>query len=427
MVHVMKKTEDVPDNRYMIRRRQGWYVRLAVPPRLVKKLGKQHILKSLKTRDVAEARQKRWEAIAAIKRQLRELEGGSAWDPVKVGLQLRERYLDADPEPPDPERDESNDNLSEREDVRYEIKMEVDEFRDAGLSKEAALLYKIATSEHIAVLLVAEEQWLGEIADRQNAQSIRMHRGVLKELHEAFPEAKLAEDIDRRKAGRFVSEVLRKKGLSQGTINRKLWSLSSFWEWMAKRGLIEHGTNPWKGQGDYSEKQAKKARKAGTDIKKRPFTKDELVALLKADPKEHSGGSHSGELHDLIRLGLVTGCRLDELCELQVGDVLVQDRAIRIREGKTENAARTIPVLEDAWGIIERRLQEAPKGKPEAYLLPDLKPGGPDRKRSWYLTKVFTRFRRSVLGEEGEVDLASGRSKSPVDFHSFRRTFAGRG
>jgi integrase len=191
-----------------------------------------------------------------------------------------------------------------------------------------------------------------------------------------------------------------------------------------ERGLIPDGSNPWKGQGDYSEKPAKKARRAGTDIKKRPFIKDELVALLKADPNEHSGGSYSGELYDLIRLALVTGCRIDELCKLQIGDVLVTDRAIHIREGKTDNATRTIPVLEEAWGIIKRRLKEAPGGRPEAYLLPELKPGGPDGKRSWYLTKVFGRFRRSVLGEEGEVELASGRSKSPVDFHSFRRTFA---
>src|SRR4051812_46051451 len=110
MVHVMKKTEDVPDNRYMVRRRQGWYVRLAVPPRLVKKLGKQHILKSLKTRDVAEARQRRWQAIAEIKRQLQELEGGSAWNPIQAALEYRERYLRADPTPESPYEERSNSN-----------------------------------------------------------------------------------------------------------------------------------------------------------------------------------------------------------------------------------------------------------------------------------------------------------------------------
>lgn len=420
----MPKTQDVPDNRYLVRRRQTWYVRIAVPPRLRKAVGgKEHIVRSLKTRDAAEARYRRWEAIAQIKRELRELEGAKAWDPVKLGLEHRQAYFAADPIPEDPEDELPS---SPRDDIRYLITSDVDEMVRAGRPKEAALLYKIATQENVAVLKEAEERWLSEIKDRQNEQSIRMHKGVLKELREAFPEAVLSSDIDRRKAGMFVSEVLRGKGLSQNTINRKLWSLSSFWAWMAKRGLIEEGTNPWAGQGDHSKRPAKRAmRKEGTkDTKKLPFTKDELVKLLRADPKEHSGGTHSDELRDLIRLGLVTGCRLNELCELQARDVLVADKAIRIREGKTENATRTIPVLDAAWGIIERRLKGAPEGEPEAYLLPNLKPGGPDGKRSWYITKVFTSFRRSVLGEEGEIDLASGRSKSPVDFHSFRRTFA---
>jgi integrase len=213
---------------------------------------------------------------------------------------------------------------------------------------------------------------------------------------------------DRRKAGRFVSDFLRGKGLSQATIKRKLWSLSSFWKWMARRGLIEEGRNPWSGQGDRSGRErARRARKAGTDTDKRPFEKEELVRLLRADPAEHSGGRYSGAMADLMRLGLVTGCRLDELCELRVADVRAGDRAIHVPGGKTANARRTIPVLEAAWGIIERRLDEAPKGAPGAYLFPDLKPGGPDRKRSHYLTKVFTRVRRSVLGDGQEVKLAS--------------------
>ena len=426
MVQAMaKKTDVVPDSLYLLRRGQTWYVRFPVPVRLRKRLGKAELVQSLKTRDFHEARDRRWACVEGFRKQLAELDGAAAWDPVELGLEYRERYLNADTTPADPREEPSNENLSERDEVHHEITTEVDELRDVGRHKEAALFYRIATGKQpVAVLSHAEERWLAEVADRQNAQSVRMHRGVLKELHAAFPGAKLATDIDRRKAASFVSEVLRGKGLGQGTINRKLWSLSSFWDWMAKRGLIEEGVNPWKGQGDYSGKSARRARKEGKDTKKRPFTQDELVALLKADPKDHSGGTYSGELCDLVRLGLVTGCRLDELCALQVRDVLVKDRAIRIPEGKTENALRTIPVLKAAWGILERRLKEAPQDNPDAYLLPNLKPGGPDGKRSWYITKTFTRFRRSVLGEDGEIALASGRSKSPVDFHSLRRTFA---
>jgi integrase len=108
-------------------------------------------------------------------------------------------------------------------------------------------------------------------------------------------------------------------------------------------------------------------------------------------------------------LGVLTGARLNELCELRAEDALREQRAIRIREGKTENATRVIPVHDAVWSIVARRVQEA--GQRE--LFPELKPGGPDGKRSWYVSKRFTEFRRRVLGEDDSVD-----------FHSLRRTFA---
>jgi integrase len=197
------------------------------------------------------------------------------------------------------------------------------------------------------------------------------------------------------------------KDYANKTVNRILSSTSSFWKWMAKRGWLTSEVNPWAGQGDHSKKRDRSAEEG-----KRPYTAEELKALLKADPKEHKAGDHAEAIRDLVRLGLVTGCRLNELCELQVRDVLLEDKAIRIREGKTANATRVIPVHASVWPIIERR-KAAAGGKPQARLFGELKPGGPDGKHSWYVSKVFTRFRRSVLGES-----------DAVDFHSLRRTFA---
>ena len=49
---------------YLQQRGQGWYVRVRVPPSLVASLGKAHVVRSLQTRDVAEARRRRWVAVA---------------------------------------------------------------------------------------------------------------------------------------------------------------------------------------------------------------------------------------------------------------------------------------------------------------------------------------------------------------------------
>jgi len=169
---------------------------------------------------------------------------------------------------------------------------------------------------------------------------------------------------------------------------------------MVDRGLAE--SNPWIRQG------VKRKARNGTRTK-RPYTADELLKLLNADPREIIGPRYGGAIRDLLRLGLMTGARLDELCELQAADVDLKERTISIRQGKTEAARRVIPVHRAVWPIVTRRVEGAQGGQ----LFPELALGGPDKKRSWYASKRFTTFRRRVLGKD-----------DTVDFHSLRRTFA---
>ena len=58
-----------------------------------------------------------------------------------------------------------------------------------------------------------------------------------------------------------------------------------------------------------------------------------------------------------MRLALVTGARLDELCALKVSDAHERRDGwwITIREGKTEAAVRDIPVHESAAHVLIRR------------------------------------------------------------------------
>ena len=56
----------MPHNQYIHQRRQGWYVRVVVPPRLRPIVGKAHVVKSLRTRDVELARVRRWGVLAAV-------------------------------------------------------------------------------------------------------------------------------------------------------------------------------------------------------------------------------------------------------------------------------------------------------------------------------------------------------------------------
>ena len=113
-------------------------------------------------------------------------------------------------------------------------------------------------------------------------------------------------------------------------------------------------------------------------------------------------------LHDLVKLALVTGARLDELCALKATDVHKQQDGwwIDIQQGKTEAAVRKVPVHGSAVHVLERR-----KGS-RGFLFEGLVPGGPDKKRSWNMSKTFGRYTHKLdLKEERQT------------FHSLRKTF----
>lgn len=84
---------------------------------------------------------------------------------------------------------------------------------------------------------------------------------------------------------------------------------------------------------------------------RRPFTAAEVAALLTT----HKPGTRMG---DVIRLALVTGCRSNEIASLLRTDVDDDASAFRVRTGKTENAARYVPLGEAAQSLLRERLAQ---------------------------------------------------------------------
>jgi integrase len=139
--------------------------------------------------------------------------------------------------------------------------------------------------------------------------------------------------------------------------------------------------------------------------KRTQWTDPALVRLL----SDTYTTRYSRILHDLVRLALVTGARLEELCTLRVTDVRKQDDGwyISIPKGKTNAAVRTIPLHDSAEHVIQRRLGS------QEYLFTNLVPGGADKRRSSYVSKAFARYTRTLGLEDGERQT----------FHSLRKSF----
>jgi integrase len=149
----------------------------------------------------------------------------------------------------------------------------------------------------------------------------------------------------------------------------------------------------------------------------RPFTDDEVQRLLLAPFPMRP--EWEDLMRDALKISLLSGMRQAEVLTLWVEEVHEDEDeeaglVFDIQQGKTEAAARRVPVHPDLREIVERRT----KGKDgkawlfhECVSLPN--PGDTYGKR-------FRRWREAV----GVDDQREGVRRSLVNFHSARRWFA---
>ncbi len=365
-------------------------------------VGQTHVVRSLNTRDSATARAQRWRAIGKLHEEFASLKSGADRVGDATSAAVAERRQGRFPlchtrpslkAPPSREQGGAPEHAPKAaKEVVAARTLCADARARTGRTEKPAV-------PEPETLVLLSEAWLREVAPTVTKQTVSQHRVALRELFDFVGNAAAVGDVERRMAGRFITERLLNSGRSRKTVNRLISSLSSFWSWLVKRG---HGdANPWHGQFMKPQRGAPKP--------KRPYRDEELLRLLRTDPVPSLGQGSGGAIADLMRLALMTGARLNELCELRVEDVVGDAEAILIRDGKTVNARRVLPLHASIAPVIERRVRQAVDGQ----LFSELKPGGPDLKRSWYISKRFTEYRRRVLGPDDSVD-----------FHSFRRSFA---
>lgn len=206
-----------------------------------------------------------------------------------------------------------------------------------------------------------------------------------------------------------------KAGLTNATLNRYVSALSAVFKWADKRGHFD-GRNPFQGQG--------RRKASGTGW--RAYTIEELNKLFDG-PLFHDGPAqnlrprdHTAKtaLYWATLIALFSGMRLGEICQLRTGDLQQRGKIWLFNvtaEGdgqslKTQAGARTVAVHS---ALVQCGFIDYLKALPNGRLFPALKPGGPDGKLNWYLSKRFTTYRREC-----------GIDAPRVAFHSFRKNAA---
>ena len=215
-------------------------------------------------------------------------------------------------------------------------------------------------------------------------------------------------DITRRNAGRYVTEVI--EPMDRSTAKKHMTALRGYWEYLLIRGHVvgEVKDNPWLGQ-QIANKKRRVER--GESEEERPYTEDELKRLLYAPYPDDMDPEWELLLRDALTISCLSGMRQTEVLTLWVEEV--HDGVFDIQQGKTEAAARKVPIHPALAEIVKRRKE----GKqPKDWLfheVADLRdPGDTFGKR-------FNPFRKKL----GVHELPPGKRRSLVNFHSARKWF----
>jgi integrase len=210
---------------------------------------------------------------------------------------------------------------------------------------------------------------------------------------EGRSEGDAIQAVTKRTAAHFLDHV--RQRLADHSLKGWKSGLSLYWDWMMDREEV--ALNPWK---------ELKPEKRPQVAKPHAFSDAELLALLKGDPGQ--------PLADLIRVGALSGMRLNEIGRLKVKDT--EGGWFNVTAAKTSAGVRRVPIHPDLAGIVARRTEGR---EPETWLFDDLPASaGKGRQRAYKAGERFTLYRRS-LG----VGADHGEGRSPVSFHSLRHWF----
>lgn len=378
--------------------------------------GPKFVRVNLATADVIEAKRRRDELEAQTAMQFRQIKLGRrvtlelpGWKPsgppkpatlgpAQRGALWRDAITDAR-EADDPDALDLAQELAADEAGRFRDDAQRRTFTDAFTGREEV-------AHHLEAYLST-----AGLAQKTTAE----RRGlVLRFARWADAKGLTLDRIDRRQAGKYVSEQI--DPLHPVTQTKHLTALRSYWKHLARRGHIDLPPGlsiddgwPWNGQ--QTVQTGKRVERGSRKEEERPFTDEEVQKLLYTPwPMKHA--EWESHIRDALTISLLSGMRLAEVLTLWVEDV--HDGVFDIQQGKTEAAARKVPIHPDLYDIVERRT-EGKDGK--AWLFHELKA---ERDPGDTFGKRFKRFREAV----GVDDKREGTRRSLVNFHSARRWFA---
>ena len=182
------------------------------------------------------------------------------------------------------------------------------------------------------------------------------------------------------------------------TKKQHLFAGNSFWKYALRKD--SQFKEQHKEQANPFEKHNFEENRGAKKNERKAFTVEDIRRLYEASKNQN--------LSDLIAMGAYTGARIEEICRLKIDDIVREDGidCFYIKDGKTENAERIVPIHKTLKPIVKRLIKDSE----DQFLIPV---SGRNKygNRSDSLGKQFGRLKKS-LGYGPEFV-----------FHSLRKSF----
>ena len=340
---------------YLEKRRRRWYAVMEIPKKLRPRFGKVRFVQSLGTESRTEAERKVHAVIGAWKEQLADehwpsidysIRGKTYSREVQHPAILFQKLGNAKTE------DKRQAILLEIEDAASHIgAINVENIGDPPTSDTEAQDYYARAIGQLVGFTDHLDEWLS--TSRTTAKTQDMNRTVINRFASEFPKV---QNVTRPKVRRWINKLMSevspttKKSLSPQTVQRMLSGLRSYWRYLQSIGVAGEDDEPFS-----KLDVARQAKQKSPRSMRQPFEPDDVVKLL--DEAKRRGDD---DLADLIRLGMWTGCRIEELCALKVEQV--KDDYFSIEDAKTKAGWRDVPIHRELALTMARLIESSEDG-----------------------------------------------------------------
>jgi integrase len=252
---------------------------------------------------------------------------------------------------------------------------------------EAQRFYARATGQ-IVKFTEHLDEWLS--TSRATAKTKDMQRSDVRRFAATFA---TVQDVARPEVRRWITGLMNEDGLTPKTVQRILSALRGYWRYLQSISVADEEHEPF-AKLDVARQNKRDAPRSSW----RPFDPGDVLKLLEAAFQQGDT-----QLADLIRLGMWTGCRIEELCALKVEKV--KKDHFEVEDAKTAAGWRQVPIHRKLGQIIRRLVQDSVDG----YVLSGLS----ENKYADRSNAIGKRF--------GHLKVQLGFGPQPV-FHSIRKT-----